>query len=98
MLHPEARFGQIMVGEPHPDMHAGLQQPITVGIRDWRSDLDAHDVALIEALAGDTIRSCGFPLSRDVRVRVRARWLRMSFAARKVAHRLGRAVGLRSLG
>lgn len=33
------------------------------GLRDWRSDMDAADVVLFEALAGDTLQRCGYSLS-----------------------------------
>ncbi len=33
------------------------------GLRDWRRDMDAADVELFEALAGDTLQRCGYELS-----------------------------------
>ena len=34
--------------------------PLTVGIRDWRTQMSAHDVELVEALAGDLLSELGY--------------------------------------
>jgi Sulfotransferase family len=36
-------------------------RPATVGLRDWRTDMDPRDIALFEALAGATLTSLGYP-------------------------------------
>ncbi|MEY2403147.1 MAG: hypothetical protein QOD38_698, partial [Acidimicrobiaceae bacterium] len=92
MLRPEARFERVMAGEPNPHLHTGLERPITVGLRDWRTDLEGRDIAAIESLVGDTLRSTGYELSNDARVRARSWWLRLSHAVRRVTRRLVRAV------
>jgi hypothetical protein len=89
MLHPEARFDQVIAGVDEPSTHTGLQRPIGV-VRDWRRDLTAREVALVEALVGDTLRAAGYELSDDRRVRARASWLRATFMARRTARRVVR--------
>jgi hypothetical protein len=89
MLHPELRFEEVIAGVADPSSHRGLQRPISV-VRDWREDLDGRDVALIEALVGDTLVDAGYALSDDARVRARARWLHAKFLARNTARRLMR--------
>jgi Sulfotransferase family len=67
--------------------------PPTQGVRDWRTQMSAHDVELVEALAGDLLSELGyeraFPkISPPVRAEAkqhRKRW------ARKVARRTARA-------
>jgi hypothetical protein len=34
--------------------------PLTVGTRDWRTQMSAHDVELVEALAGDLLSVLGY--------------------------------------
>jgi Sulfotransferase family len=46
-----------VAAKPH---QARLAQPPTVGVRDWRSDMPAADVAAFEAIAGDTLAACGY--------------------------------------
>jgi hypothetical protein len=87
MLHPEARFERVIAGVAEPSTHTGLQRPISV-VRDWRGDLSAREVALIEALVADTLRDAGYELSDDRRVRAWARWLRAMFRARDTARRV----------
>ena len=89
MLHPEARFDQVIAGVAEPSTHSGLRRPISA-VRDWRRDLTGREVALIEALVGDTLRAAGYELSDDRRVRARAGWLRATFRARDTARRLVR--------
>jgi hypothetical protein len=55
----------------------GVRKPPTTGVRDWRTALAPHDVALFEALAGDLLDRLGYersgrPISNRVRVEARA--------------------------
>jgi hypothetical protein len=64
----------------------GVRRPPTRGLRDWRTALAPHDVALFEALAGDLLDRLGYERSgRPIpsRVRVEAKTIRL-------AHRLDR--------
>jgi len=40
-----------------------LRQPPTPGVRDWRNDLSATDVAAFEDVAGELLADLGYPLS-----------------------------------
>jgi hypothetical protein len=70
--------------------------PPTQGLRDWRAQMPAHDVELIEVLTGDLLSDLGYERafrkpSREVRTEAklyRKRW------ARKIARRERRAVGV----
>jgi hypothetical protein len=59
-----------------PDEHQNLRRPPTKGLRDWRTELTADQVALFEYLAGDTLQSLGYELAgAPVPAGVRARAL-----------------------
>jgi hypothetical protein len=83
--------------------HTHLLEPPRIGVRDWRTDMTNHDVALFEAVAGNTLRSLGYerrfdpsPVAVVMRARVeairtRARWL-AQLARKRARHiRSGRA-------
>jgi len=60
------------------------------GVREWRTEMPADDVAEFEAVAGDLLRSCGYALVSDPRGAARAAAARTRFAsyrARAVAWR-----------
>src|SRR5947207_1333904 len=60
------------------------------GVREWRTEMPADDVAEFEAVAGDLLRSCGYALVSDPRGAARAAAARARFAsyrARAVAWR-----------
>jgi len=79
--------------------HTHLLEPPRVGIRDWRKDMAGKDVAMFEAVAGDTLKALGYerrfdPIPTSVAMRVaveegrtRARWLAQR--ARRLARRVG---------
>jgi len=46
-----------LTAKPH---QARLAQPPTAGVRDWRAEMSAADVAAFEAIAGDTLAECGY--------------------------------------
>jgi hypothetical protein len=60
---------------PRPDGKVDAKKawlPATPGLRDWRTTMDPRDVALFEALAGDTLTDFGYERScaripRDIR-------------------------------
>lgn len=56
-------------------------QPVTVGLRDWRRQLAADDLALFEAVAGDLLEELGYPGS-GVAVTARAREVAADVRAR----------------
>jgi hypothetical protein len=62
-----------------------LRQPPTAGVRDWRTQLPAPDVAAFEGVAGDLLRELGYETSRVTDARGRAK--RASYAARAGAWR-----------
>lgn len=62
-----------------------LKQPPTKGVRDWRTQMSAGDVAAFEHVAGDVLRDLGYETSHvpDVAGRVRL----LSYEARALAWR-----------
>ena len=42
------------------ELHRNLSLPPTSGLRDWRRELSARDIELIEALAGDLLDDLGY--------------------------------------
>lgn len=43
-----------------PSAHDSLTKPLKAGIRDWKTQMDAKDVAVFEAMAGRTLSECGY--------------------------------------
>ena len=70
-----------------------LLQPPTRGVRDWRTQMPAADVAAFESVAGDLLRALGYEASGSPDARARARltayatraaaWRGASFALRR---------------
>ncbi|HYX85982.1 MAG TPA: sulfotransferase [Gaiellales bacterium] len=81
---------------PH---QARLSQPPTPGLRDWRSEMAERDVAAFEAVAGDTLAACGYPLAErrraagpDLAARARlARYRARALAWRASAQAIARS-------
>jgi hypothetical protein len=63
MLQYQDRAGQILESQPFPEDHQNLLRPPTKGLRDWRTELTADQVALFDALAGETLRRFGYETS-----------------------------------
>jgi Sulfotransferase family len=67
-----------------------LAQPPTAGVRDWRREMDAADVAAFEAVAGDLLAACGYELAERARAAgpgPRARAALAEYRARAAAWR-----------
>src|SRR5262249_30908148 len=75
------RFDEGRMGtKPEPGKSAW--QPITPGLRDWRSQMDARDVERFEAAGGELLEDLGYPravvnpcsASVETASRMRKRW------------------------
>jgi hypothetical protein len=62
-----------------------LTQPPTKGVRDWRAQMSADDVAAFERVAGDLLRELGYETSHATDAAGRVR--RASYASRALAWR-----------
>jgi Sulfotransferase family len=62
-----------------------LRQPPTRGVRDWRTQMAAEDVAAFEAVAGDLLRELGYETGR--KRTVAGRLTRASYVTRALAWR-----------
>jgi len=66
--------------KPHQQ---SLKRPPTPGLRDWRTQLEAHEAAAFEEVAGDLLRQLGYEASRrsSVSGALRASWYSARVAA-----------------
>jgi hypothetical protein len=100
MLRYADRAPTLLARLPDPEEHQNLRLPPTKGIRDWRGEMAPDDVALFEALAGDTLEAFGYqrqatsvgPTVRRMARRHRAAWT-LRGAARRARRAAARAVG-----
>jgi hypothetical protein len=71
-----------LAAKPH---QARLAQPPTAGVRDWRTEMAAAEVAAFEAIAGDTLAECGYetadPGPPRAAARARLGWYEARIAA-----------------
>jgi hypothetical protein len=79
--------------KPH---HQGLREPPTVGRRDWRRELSAHDARAFEAVAGDLLADLGYETGSSTRGRMRASAALASYRARTRAWDTAAALTQRS--
>jgi Sulfotransferase family len=63
MLKYFERADQVTAQMGYPQTRAGLYKPVASGMRDWRTQMSASDVARFEAIAGPTLASYGYPRS-----------------------------------
>jgi hypothetical protein len=72
-------------------IHSRLALPPTKGLRDWRSQMSASEVAEFEAVAGRELAAAGYPLAHarpGPWTRLRARLRMVGFASRYLRHRV----------
>ena len=60
MLDHSGRAAEVIRTTSHPEYHRQLAMPPTPGLRDWRRELSADDVARFELLAGDALTEFGY--------------------------------------
>ena len=65
-------------GKPHL---TGLKRPPTPGLRDWRTEASVATVAEFEAIAGDLLAVCGYPLADPTKAAGPAPRQRLALAA-----------------
>jgi len=86
MLDTTAQADRIISEVLDPAEHQNLRLPPTPGLRDWRTEMTADQVALSEALAGRTLADFGYPGAPrrpGPAIRLRAAALRGRRAARQ---------------
>ena len=74
-----------LTGKPH---QRRLAQPPTAGVRDWRTEMPATDVAAFEEVAGDLLARLGYEVRGAGRASVRGRRRRLSYRLRLDAFNL----------
>jgi hypothetical protein len=60
MLRYHESAQPLIANMAHPDEHQNVLRPPTKGLRDWRSELSADQVAYFEQLAGRALRDFGY--------------------------------------
>ena len=63
MIRYHERADRLVPSLSHNEHHRNLYKPPTSGLRDWRRDLAARDVAVFEALAGELLEELGYERS-----------------------------------
>jgi len=63
MLEFHQRGRDFAAATPHPDAFRGLAQPVTKGMRNWRTQMAPDDVALVETIAGDLLADLGYEVT-----------------------------------
>jgi hypothetical protein len=102
MFRYPRRAAEVASGSAFPEAHGRLALPPTKGLRDWRSQMPAKDVAAFEQLAGDLLTDLGYERSLgrpSMRARARVTGKRLRIEAGRLAHGVGKrariAVGRR---
>lgn len=95
MLRYHQRAQRVVRDFPRPLEQRHLLQPPTSGLRDWRTQMTASDLARFEALAGDTLEGLGYersvgrlPIGLLLAARRREAALQAQRAARRARKRL----------
>lgn len=81
MLRYHERADDLLDGMRATRHVQGVRRPPTQGLRDWRTELEPHEIQLFEALAGDLLDRLGYERSGlpiPSRVRVEARAIRLA--------------------
>ena len=60
MLDHSARAEQLLANTAHRSHVSGMTQPLTPGMRDWRTELSEHDQGVVWAVAGDVLAELGY--------------------------------------
>jgi len=84
MLSYYERSQALVAAMVYPEEHGNLMRPPTKGLRNWREQLVGPQLALFEALAGDTLRLFGYECASGApaaTVRARALQARSRYAA-----------------
>jgi hypothetical protein len=95
MLKYPERVEKILEMQPFPEDHQNLLRPPTKGLRDWRTELTASEIALSDALVGNTLQRFAYEtatVSIAPAVRARAMAARARFASRTRYRRLRSAL------
>jgi hypothetical protein len=72
MLRYHERAAATIAGSRVGAEHRNLHRPLTAGLRDWRTQMDAREVELFQAAVGGTLDALGYPLTGSARRRARA--------------------------
>jgi hypothetical protein len=93
MLRYFDRADQVLASIDNPQHHRGLSMPLTKGMRDWRTGMQAQDVVAFEVLAGNLLTGIGYERSGEqpsLRVRASVQAARAQVEAGRLTHRLGK--------
>ena len=89
MLDYQANAEVFLADAKNPSDHQHLTMAPTKGLIDWRTSMSAHDVALFEAIAGDTLEEVGYSRSSGRRLsRFVVWWAWIRWQTRRVVWRV----------
>jgi hypothetical protein len=94
MLDHQPVANEVLRTTSHPSYHRHLIEPLRPGMRDWRRDLDADEVARFELIAGDLLASLGYERAEhrpSARVRIDVARRRAGWYAHRLARKAGRS-------
>jgi hypothetical protein len=60
MLRYQERVDMILTVEPSPQYHQHLHLAPTIGLRDWRTEMQAEDAVVFDFIAGDVLAELGY--------------------------------------
>jgi Sulfotransferase family len=99
MLDYHRRAGELLRSTPRSEHHQRLHLPPTVGLRDWRTQMDPGDVELFEAIAGEALVEVGYEratTSTPIRARAKALIAHLEVLTQRARRRAAKGVrGLR---
>jgi hypothetical protein len=98
MLRYREHAGRLLAGMPDRHRHRHVESPVTVGLRDWRSEMPPHVARACQLLAGDLLDDLGYepgPAGFSLRGQALAGKLHLERTARFVRAALAEQVGVR---
>jgi hypothetical protein len=103
MLHHSEHAEQLLADMPDRYRHRHVETPLTVGLRDWRSQMPAHVAGACSVVAGDALDELGYEpgpsgsslrshaLVANMRLRRGTRFVRAAVAEQRGARRRRRS-------
>jgi len=87
MLHYEKAAERFIASSHQPEAFTALVRPPTSGLRDWSSEMSAHDKDLFEAIAGDLLDDLGYTRANPsvpTKARLEARFEEAKWATKRI--------------
>ncbi len=92
MMQFHEKASEFIATTKTPEAFTNLAQPVTKGMRDWRTQMEPDDVVLFEAIAGDLLASLGYDTigaDTDLAMKAKVMAARARWQGKRVASRVG---------